>query len=180
MVGSLEQHKDQMTLVEAMPPLIEGASHFGMKVQLTLAGDRSCRPLLESRAAQLGVKEAVRFLGAQQDIPSILEETDIFVFSTTEDEGQGIALVEAMASGLPIVASNVGACREVLDGGQCGLLVEPRNALELANAVLRIAQDQQLAKTLSKAARARAHSRYSIVGTARRYARICGVTETSI
>jgi glycosyltransferase involved in cell wall biosynthesis len=175
MVGTLEQHKDQETLIEAMPLLIERASAFGMKVRLSLAGDGSRRGSLENRVAQLGLKDAVRFLGTQTNIASVLKETDIFVFSTTESEGQGIALVEAMAAGIPIVASNVGACREVLRGGQCGLLVAPHNPRELTDAILRLARDQKLANALSKAAKARAQAEYSIGSTAERYARICGV-----
>jgi glycosyltransferase involved in cell wall biosynthesis len=175
MVGTLEEHKDHVTLIEAMPLLIERVAAFRMKVRLTLVGDGSRRAVLEDRVAQLGVKDAVRFLGTQGNIASILEETDIFVFSTTEHEGQGIALIEAMAAGLPIVASNVGACREVLRDGQCGFLVAPHNPLELTDAILHLARDQRLAQALSTAARARAQAEYSIVSTAERYAQICGV-----
>ena len=64
------------------------------------------------------------FLGSSLEITKLLGNSDIFAFSTTEDEGFGIALIEAMAAGLPIIASDVPACREVLDGN-AGILVPP-------------------------------------------------------
>jgi glycosyltransferase involved in cell wall biosynthesis len=175
MIATLERHKDHETLIDAMPLVIERASAFNIKVHLVLAGDGSRRRILEERASKLGVENAVQFLGTQIDVASVLKEADIFVFSTTRHEGQGIALIEAMAAGIPIVATNVGACREVLCDGQCGLLVAPHAPLELANAIFRLARDQRLADTLSEAARARALEEYSIDTAAERYARVCGV-----
>ncbi len=60
---------------------------------------------------------------------------DVFVFSTTAEEGLGIALIEAMAAGVPVVASDVPACREVLDNGALGVLVPPGDAAALAAAI---------------------------------------------
>ena len=61
------------------------------------------------------------------NIPKLLGEAEIFAFSTTESEGFGIVLIEAMAANLPIIASDVSACREILLEGKAGLLVEPRS-----------------------------------------------------
>ena len=61
----------------------------------------------------------------RRDVPELVGQLDLFVFATTSDEGLGIALIEAMAVGVPVVASDVGACREVLDDGALGLLVPP-------------------------------------------------------
>ena len=63
------------------------------------------------------------FLGIRLDITKLLAKADIFALSTTQDEGFGIVLIEAMAAGLPIIASDVPACREVLDDGNAGILV---------------------------------------------------------
>ena len=64
-----------------------------------------------------------------------LDELDIFVFSTTPDEGFGIALVEAMAKKIPIIASDVGACKEILLNGDCGFLVAPKSDKAIANKI---------------------------------------------
>ena len=63
------------------------------------------------------------FLDSRNNIPELLANADIFAFSTTAEEGFGIVLIEAMAAGLPIIATDVPACREVLDNGKAGILV---------------------------------------------------------
>jgi glycosyltransferase involved in cell wall biosynthesis len=74
-----------------------------------------------------------------------MADTDIFAFSVRPEEGLGIALIEAMASGPPIVASDVGACREALAGGECGLLVPPGDAVAMAEAIAVLADPARTA-----------------------------------
>ena len=87
------------------------------------------------------VGDCVHLLGMRRDIPELLQQLDVFVFSAKPDEGLGVALLEAMASGVPIVATRVPACEEVLDNGQLGLLVEPGNEHAMAEAILQIAKE---------------------------------------
>ena len=68
------------------------------------------------------------FLGSRTDIPNLLANADIFALSTKGEEGFGIVLIEAMAAGLPIIATDVSACREVLDNGNAGILIPPGRA----------------------------------------------------
>ena len=75
------------------------------------------------------------FWGPRSDVPELLGQMDVFAFSTTRDEGFGIALIEAMAAGLPVVASDVPACREVLDDGAAGILVPAGDPAPLAQAI---------------------------------------------
>jgi glycosyltransferase involved in cell wall biosynthesis len=75
-------------------------------------------------------------------VPEILGQSDIFVFSTTRQEGLGTVLLEAMAAGLPVIASDVPACREVLADGRWGALVAPGDAGALAAAVIAGARDR--------------------------------------
>ena len=77
-------------------------------------------------------------MGARNDVNTILNKIDIFVFSTTKNEGFGIALVEAMGKGIPVVASNVGSCREILLRGKCGLLFKPKSPIAIANAIEKV------------------------------------------
>ena len=75
------------------------------------------------------------FLGAIKDVNRKLHDMDMFVFSTTKNEGFGIALVEAMGKGIPIIASNVGACAEVLLNGKCGMLFDPKSPNSISKSV---------------------------------------------
>jgi len=100
---------------------------------------------------------------------------DLFVFSTTPEEGQGIALIEAMAAGVPVVASDVGACREVLDDGTLGLLVPPSDPKTLAEAILAVLRDPEAARERAARARDKAFREFDITAMARAYARLLGL-----
>jgi len=117
MVARLDPIKDQATLLRAFA----AAQVPGW--QLQLVGEGPERPRLETLAAELGLDPAQVFLGSRSDIPELLGQADLFAFSTTPAEGFGIALIEAMAAGLPIIASDVPACREVLRDGAAGELL---------------------------------------------------------
>ncbi|MCW0220238.1 MAG: glycosyltransferase [Prosthecobacter sp.] len=133
MVATLELHKDHETLLRALPNIL--VSHAGFR--LRLVGDGSLRDQLKLRVHQLGLEDHVEFLGSRQDVPELLGGADLFIFSTTPQEGFGSVLLEALAAGLPIVASDVPACREILDEGKWGLLVKARDPEALAEAIAR-------------------------------------------
>lgn len=128
MVGTLESHKDHETLIKAMSEVVR----VFPDVQLWLAGEGSLRGQLEALSASLGLKESVIFLGTRRDVPTLLGQSDVFVFATTPEEGLGTVLVEALAAETPVVASDVPACREALADGQLGTLVQPSDPNALA------------------------------------------------
>ena len=128
MVARLERHKDQSTLIKAIPEILK----MGVKVNLSLIGDGSKRKDLETLSKSIGVNKLVNFMGSRRDIPKILSELDIFVFSAREDEGFGIAMAEAMISGVPILASKVGSCLEILGNGEYGYFFEQGSHKDLA------------------------------------------------
>ena len=132
MVATLESHKDHATLLRAMPEVIRAVP----AVSLRLVGDGALRAGLQALSISLGVTDAVEFLGSRRDVPSLLGESDVFVFSTTKEEGLGTVLIEALAAGLPIVASDVPACREALDDGKWGELVPAADSRALAMALI--------------------------------------------
>ncbi len=134
MVGRFEAHKDQKSLIMAIQKLKER----DIKTKLFLIGDGSLKSTLIELTKNLDLCNEVQFLGARNDIEKILEKIDIFVFSTTEDEGFGIALVEAMGKGLPTIASDVGACREILQDGKFGSLVKPYCSISIADSIEKI------------------------------------------
>lgn len=167
-VARLDIGKDHKTLIEAVKILLDRK----ISLRLSIVGDGSLRSQIELLAAPLG--GAVRFLGARSDIPELLTAADVFAFAVKPEEGLGIALVEAMAVGLPIVASDVGACREVLENGRSGRLVQSGDPVALANALLGAALDPNLA--MIRAARERAETVYSRAAMAKAYGRLCGFT----
>jgi glycosyltransferase involved in cell wall biosynthesis len=132
MVATLEAHKDHATLLRAWARV----QQHRPDAQLWLAGEGSLRASLESLASNLGITGSVRFLGSRKDIPEVLAQADLFVFSTTVREGLGTVLVEALAADLPILASDVPACRELLQDGRWGTLVSPADEVALADGIL--------------------------------------------
>jgi|GEM_PF-1778048 len=110
---------------------------------------------LQKQAEALGIRDNVRFLGYVSDIPRIYSLLDILLMPSRW-EGFGLALVEAMAMGLPIVATDVGGILEVVIPNETALLVPPDNADLLAKAVERLLTNEQLISNLSQAGRNRA------------------------
>jgi glycosyltransferase involved in cell wall biosynthesis len=132
MVATLEKHKDYKTLLIAWKEI----EKRGLDYTLKIAGDGSLGAELRKMSEGLGLI-TVEFLGSRRDIPELLHESNVFVLSTTRQEGFGTVLLEALASGCQVVATDVPACREVLESGRYGTLVPPEDALALANAILR-------------------------------------------
>jgi glycosyltransferase involved in cell wall biosynthesis len=143
MVATLELHKDHATLLKAMPAVVRAVP----AVQLWLAGDGSQRQQLENLSTSLGLAEVVTFLGSRQDVPALLGQSDVFVFSTTREEGLGTVLIEALAADLPVIASDVPACHEALVGGRWGTLVPPADPEALAAALIARLQTPTIVET---------------------------------
>ncbi len=120
---------------------------------LLLAGDGGERQKLEGLATGLGIAQQVKFLGFQSDVRPILWAADIFVHvPTTFPEGTPNAILEAMAAGLPVIATPVGGIPEIVRDGETGLLVPPNDHKALAEAILKLRQDEVLRTELGKQA----------------------------
>jgi glycosyltransferase involved in cell wall biosynthesis len=103
----------------------------------------------------------VEFLGHRDDMPELLRQVDIAVLPTSYPEGVPRFLLEAAATGLPLVASNIESCRLVVQDGVNGLLVPPRDAAALAHAMLRLVQDPALCRRMGEASRGIAVRQFS-------------------
>ena len=171
MVARLEKHKDQATLIRAAKIL----KNRGRNVRIEIVGEGSERRVLEQMIEAEDLAEVVSLLGARRDVPAIVTGLDLFAFSTTPDEGFGIALAEAMIARVPIVASDVGACREVLDDGSLGLLVPPADPVALADAIDAVRADPLAASIRAIRARAKAMREFSGQAMARAYSEFLGV-----
>lgn len=115
-----------------------------------VAGDGPLRAELESTAATLGLAETVRFLGYRRDVPRLIAALDAYVLPSLW-EGLPLALLEALACGKPIVATHVGGNPEVVEDGENGLLVPPRDPEALARAVLTLRRDPALRERMQQA-----------------------------
>ena len=155
MIARLDPIKDQATLIRAFAEVAKEHP----QAELWLIGDGPRAGALRALAIAAGVAGRVVFWGQRSDVPELLGQIDVFAFSTTEDEGFGIALIEAMAAGLPVVASDVPACREVLADGAAGVLLPPRDQARLAQAICGLlASEEQRAAWAGRAlTRARSH-----------------------
>jgi len=133
------------------------------EAQLLVVGDGAMRPHLERLAASLDVAEAVHFAGALSETRTALSLMDVFVFLPAEQEGFGLSLLEAMASGRPIVAvRRGGGASWVLDESDAGIMVEPQDPAGLAAAILRLLQDGRSARQGGERARAAVKARYTL------------------
>jgi glycosyltransferase involved in cell wall biosynthesis len=165
MVSRLDAIKDHATLLRAFATVRRDKPD----AKLWVIGDGPLRAHLEAQARMLGLADTTKFLGNRVDIASLLGQVDVFAFSTTRDEGFGIALIEAMAAGVPIVASDVAACREVLAEGEAGLLVPPSDEIAMASALSNLLDSPELRTRLAQTALQRVRNEYSIENCARRW-----------
>ena len=127
---------------------------------LALVGEGPLEPQLRTLADELGLSARVSFLGPRRDVPALLAAADLFVLASRW-EGLSKALLEALAAGLPCVATAVEGTEEVISHGTEGLLVPPDHPRELATAVASLIADPSMRARMSHAARARA-ARFSI------------------
>jgi glycosyltransferase involved in cell wall biosynthesis len=172
MVARLEIHKDQPTLIRAAGLLTRGGHRF----EVWLVGEGSRRDELEALIREEGVADRVKLLGVRRDVAELVGRMDVFAFATTPDEGLGIALIEAMAAGVPVVASDVGACREVLEDGALGLLVPPGDHRALAEAILLARSHAEAARRRAERALDKVRRDFTMEAMAGRYAGLLGLT----
>lgn len=155
-VGRLHRQKGQEYLLKAFR--IVKQSH--QKNILWIIGDGGLRDNLEQAARELQIQDAVRFLGDRMDIPDLLSAIDIFVLPSLW-EGQPISLLEAMASGKPVIASSVDGISDILMHEGNGLLVLPKDVDSLAQAMIRLNKDKSLFSRLSSQAAETVAEQYS-------------------
>jgi glycosyltransferase involved in cell wall biosynthesis len=163
-VGSLYPVKGHRYLIEAaarLAPLYPG-------LHVVIAGSGGEEQRLRDLARDLGVAERVHLLGRRNDIPDLLKAFDMFVLPS-ESEAHPLSLCEAMATGLPSVASDVGGVPEVIENGRSGLLVPPGDIDALAKAVKDLIESRDLRERLGTQARERVRQEYSTERMLERY-----------
>lgn len=155
-VARLAPQKGLADFLSAAAMLCPNAS-----TSFVVAGDGPLRESLESKAHTLGLSGRVFFLGHLADVPSLLRALDIFVLPSLT-EGFPLSLLEAMAAGLPVVATRVGGIPEIVNHGATGLLVPSGSPKDLAGAILELLANHDLAAAMGQAGRHRAAHSFSL------------------
>ena len=157
LVARLAPVKDVGTLLDAVALLALTCPDF----RLEIAGDGPCRAELEAQAVRLGLSDHVRFLGVVHDVPALLARARLFVLSSIS-EGISLTLLEAMARGLPVIATAVGGNPEVIEAGQTGLLVPAREPASLAAALARLWTEPESCARMGEEGRRRAERLFDV------------------
>ena len=164
-VARVQDVKNHRLLVDALASLRTTLQHtapeLAARVKLSIVGDGPLLPAVREQVARLGLGDAVWLPGARADIKDLLHGFDVFVLPSLA-EGTPVSMLEAMACGLPVVASRVGGIPEVVDDGVQGLLVPVGDLDALAQALARYAADPLLRAAHGRAGRARVEERFSM------------------
>ncbi len=156
-VAGLRPQKNPILLLEAF--------HRGLssdpRAHLLFVGRGALKPDLEGRIGALGLRERVHLLGLRWDVPEILNATDVFVMSS-DYEGNPLSVMEAMAAGKSMICTAVGGVPELVEDGECGLLVPPRDAKALAYAMRYVLESPEARKSMGEASARRAVERFDL------------------
>lgn len=153
-LGGLEERKGIRYLIEALSSVTKMHSD----VELVLVGSGTQELELKELTRKLNLEKRVKFAGYVDALNDYYNSADIFVFPSLK-EGFGMALVEAMASGLPVISTNTSAIPEVV--GNAGILVEPRNSEALREAIITLIEDAGLRKELGRKGRKRVEENFT-------------------
>lgn len=156
--------KDHRTLLHAFAEV----APLRRDVDLLLAGDGALRDTLEELAAELGIAARVQFLGVRSDVADLLRASDVFAL-TSVSEAASITLLEAMASGLPVVVTAVGGNPEIVRDGVDGLLAPRGDSHAVAKALVAVLDDSRLAYSMGQAGADRVRTQFRLEDTVERY-----------
>lgn len=155
LVGTLKEQKGHYYLIQAAAPLIAKNNNL----HILFPGDGPLRASLQQQVQQLGLEKNMHFLGSRKDIPDLLAASDYFVLPSLW-EGLAMALIEAMASGLPVLATCVSGSQHVVVSGETGLLVPPGDVDQLRQAISEMIATPERAKKMGQAGSTRAEAIY--------------------
>lgn len=173
-VGNVRHAKDYETLLRAARLVRD---QTGNRIHFLVAGQPTL-PLfdrIEGLQQELELQETVSFLGFRDDIPDLLRALDLFLL-TSANEGFSLVTVQAMATGLPVVATRSGGPEGILEHGKEGLLCDTEDPAALAESILRVRDDPGLAGRMGKAGLVTARARYSLDSMVERYEELYRMT----
>ncbi len=167
-VGRLEAVKDQLTLARAFVAALAREPQARERMRLAIVGEGSLRPAIERVLDDAGARDLAWIAGERSDVAQLLPAFDVFVLPSLA-EGISNTILEAMACGVPVIATEVGGSVELVATGETGELVPAADAEALAGAMLRIGSSNEVRSRMGAAARARAVREFSLAEMVRRY-----------
>jgi glycosyltransferase involved in cell wall biosynthesis len=163
-VGSLYPVKGHTYLLKALAIVLKTRRD----VVCRIAGQGQLLSHLQAEATDLGIANQVEFLGLRDDIPQFLQGIDVFVLPSLS-EGLPLSILEAMAAGKPVIATNVGGVSEVIEDRRTGFIVPPKDPEALANRILRVLTDQAVAEGLGTAGKKKVERDFSLETMTKQY-----------
>jgi len=162
-IGRITPLKGHLHFIKAMARI----SRTVPRLKIWIVGDapaskEAYKEEVQVLVRRLGLWHCTEFLGTQRDIPGILAHLDLVVLATTTHEAFGRVVVEAQASGVPVVATKVGGVIDIIEDGKNGLLVPPADHKSMADAIMRIYEDTQLAQRLAENAYIKIKEKYTV------------------
>jgi len=149
-VASLVEHKGHAYIIEAAKQLVDESRG---RIRFIFAGDGVLRNDLQKQAKTLGIGEYVSFLGNVSNVAALMATFDIGILASSQREGLGIALLEAMSIGMPVIGTNIGGIPEIIRNKRNGLLVAPKDPLAIAQAIKSLVEDWGKALEMGRNAR---------------------------
>jgi sugar transferase (PEP-CTERM/EpsH1 system associated) len=170
-VGRMQEVKDQTNLADAFVRLLSERPELAARARLVMVGDGPLRARARAILDAAGLGPRAWLPGERADIPTVLRGLDCFVLPSLA-EGISNTVLEAMACGLPVIATAVGGNPDLIDPDRSGLLVPAADPRALAAAIGRLAASPELARALARAARDAVEERFSLTAMTRAYARL--------
>jgi glycosyltransferase involved in cell wall biosynthesis len=149
-------------LIEA----VSGLREAGTPCELRIAGEGGALPGLQQLVASFGLQETVTFVGRVRDMPAFYRQLDIFALPSVSQEGLPLSVLEAMACGLPVVATTIGGTPEIIHDGVEGMLVEPADIAGLRRALAALAANPELRDRLARAGQRRVRAEFTVARVA--------------
>lgn len=160
-VGRMQVVKDQLTLAKAFVRAIEMAPELKARLRLVMVGDGPLRAQCQSILDAAGLSDIAWFPGERQDIAELMRSLDCFALPSLA-EGISNTILEAMASGLPVIATHVGGNADLVVNGETGLLVPSADPDAMAHCIVRLAMDAGMAVRMGQAGRRLAEEKFSM------------------
>lgn len=157
LVARMVPQKAPEDLLLAAPAIVKAIP----RMKFLFIGDGDLEASLKQKARELGLESAVKVLGRRNDIPELLAALDLSVLTSLK-EGFSNTVIESMAAGLPMVATDVGGNAEAVAHGRSGFIVPPKDINAIADAIIKVLKDDNLAKSMGQEARRRAVELFSL------------------
>jgi sugar transferase (PEP-CTERM/EpsH1 system associated) len=167
-VGRMQVVKNQILLARAFVRLVQAQPALQQRLRLVVVGDGPQRSAVAALLADAGLAHLCWLPGERSDVPALMRSLDVFVLPSLA-EGISNTILEAMACGVPVVATRVGGNAELVDDGRTGLVVPSDDDAALAAALARLAADPTLRSHMGAAARADVERRFSLDAMVRAY-----------